>query len=503
MSDLFSRSADSASTEIPLPPRRMITRYLFPLFILATCGALLVFSSRDSLWPATEVDIVRAVARVAPAEEIDAGLRAEQDTPSQVSVQAPGWLEPSPYPHYVSALADGVVKDILVLEGDVVKAGQVVARLVDDDAKLEVQKREAQYSRAEAQVKAAEAHWQQPIDLNMNLAVAKARVKEAQAETQSLEALVTEQEAVLEGLTKNLERVRYLADSAVSRKGVEDTEYNHKAQVGSVQAARHQVTVSRAKILRYQAEQEAAEKKVELMIEPQQRREVAQADFREAKTALAEAKLRLQRMEVISPTSGVVMSRLVAPGGKVISAMDAPFSAQVIHLYDPQKLQVRVDIPLGDAARIGVGHKVKVIVDVLPDAEFDGQVTHFVHKADISKNTIQVKVLIENPSPLLKPDMLTRVKFLSRSGEKNSGERTNASLQIRIPISAVQQEGSGGWCWKINPTNSRVERTPLTLGARSENTWIEVYSGLQPGDICVRDPSVGLKENERVRYEEN
>ena len=50
------------------------------------------------------------------------------------TVQASGWVEPDPYPVAVTALTEGVVAEVLVLEGQAVKKGQTVARMVSDDA---------------------------------------------------------------------------------------------------------------------------------------------------------------------------------------------------------------------------------------------------------------------------------------------------------------------------------------------------------------------------------
>ncbi len=65
---------------------------------------------------------------------------AEGNVKGAVTVQAAGWLEADPYKSYVTALTDGIVREVLVLEGETVRAGQVVARLVDEDSSLAVQR---------------------------------------------------------------------------------------------------------------------------------------------------------------------------------------------------------------------------------------------------------------------------------------------------------------------------------------------------------------------------
>jgi multidrug efflux pump subunit AcrA (membrane-fusion protein) len=50
--------------------------------------------------------------------------------------QASGWIEPDPLPVKATALIDGVIDEVRVLEGQFVKKGETLATLVDDDARL-------------------------------------------------------------------------------------------------------------------------------------------------------------------------------------------------------------------------------------------------------------------------------------------------------------------------------------------------------------------------------
>ena len=127
-------------------------------------------------------------------------------------------------------------------------------------------------------------------------------------------------------------------------------------------------------------------------------------------------KLRLERMVIRAPITGLVQRRLKVPGDKIMLGMDDPLSAHLLHLYDPERLQVRVDVPLADAAGVFVGQRCEIVVDILPDVVFVGDVTRITHEADLQKNTLQVKVRVIDPDPVLKPEMLTRVRFLAEGG---------------------------------------------------------------------------------------
>src|SRR5262245_39571401 len=116
----LARTADQASGAqlAPAPRFPWKTRVLIPGAILCVLFVLVGYTIKDALWPARAVKVVPVV------------VKAGAETSAATTVQAPGWVEADPYPISVSALADGVVKEVLALEGHIVKAGDVVARMV-------------------------------------------------------------------------------------------------------------------------------------------------------------------------------------------------------------------------------------------------------------------------------------------------------------------------------------------------------------------------------------
>ncbi len=120
---------DRENDRIPQPSFRWKTRVALPALIASSFMTLLLVTSYDSLAPAVEVRFTPVIVKSLSGPMAGA-----------VTVQAAGWVEADPYKSYVTALADGVVREVLVLEGQRVEKGQVVARLVDDDAKLALQR---------------------------------------------------------------------------------------------------------------------------------------------------------------------------------------------------------------------------------------------------------------------------------------------------------------------------------------------------------------------------
>ena len=361
----------NTNTQIPMPPRRWLLRFGLPIFILGLAVALLLSTMWSSIMPARSVRVVSTLVRYVdvPIETVQSGSSS-----ADAIVQAPGWVEADPFSIYAGALAEGIVKEIYVLEGDRVVAGQPVATLIDDDARLALQRAEAVVVHLQASLAKAEA----------NLAQLPKRIEAAAANRDALEDEVRRKKGLLES-------------GAVA--------------AGPVQRLALKLDAANAGIDQLEIEEELL--KAHVMD--------AEALLVEGETLRDVSALRLERMTVISPIDGVVIELLAAPGS-VIRFGENEHRSHVLHLYEPEKLQVRADIPLASAAMVGVGQPARIVVDILPDQVYEGVVTRFVHKADLQKNTVEAKVRIIDPSPLLKPDMLARVRILPAADPITSGE---------------------------------------------------------------------------------
>jgi len=493
-----SPSDDDAAKRIAPPRRRWLTRIGVPSAIVLATAALLGYAASDWVVPATEVQVTRAVALPGRATP------PARDEAAAVVAQAPGWVEPNPYPIYVSALADGVVERIEVLEGETVQAGQTLVRLIGDDARLALAAARAELARREADLAAARTEFDEPVALVRAAAVSRAKLAEAKADLIRLDAEIAREQARFDEFRAAYDRLASLPRESVSLLQLDTTKHRMESQRAVVRATHQRRPGLEALVDAAEAERVAAERDLELKTQRRRDLDEATAAVDAARTAVAEAELRLRRMTIASPIDGVVMQRLVAPGDKVRLGIDGRHTAHVMHLYDPASLQVRVDVPLADAAAVGLGHRAKVVVDVLPDREFEGVVTRVVHLADIAKNTVQFKVAIENPSPLLKPDMLARAKFFGRAEDvaRDDAEASAASsgLIVAVDRSTIVATGDGkAFVWWVSPANNRIERRTVTVGPTRTDGVIEIHRGLNPGDVVVAQPDSDLVAGQRVR----
>lgn len=489
-----------ADTFVPMPRRRWKTRVLIPGAIFTATAAVLLYSAGATLLPATPV-------RVVPVMVKSGGHTGG----GRVVAQAPGWVEADPYSIAVSALTDGVIREVLVLEGQPVEAGQVVARLIDEDARLSVTRAEAALLESESALttagsalEAAQRNWEHPIELARKLAATEAMLAEKQAELQRWPAELAAEEAKAAELEADHDRVAALHRQDQSSQ----IEYirarqQHLAQRALADAVKAREAILHAQIKGIEAELVAARETLRLRIDDTRLLEMAEAHAAAAaarveqmKAMLGEARLRLERTEVRSPADGIVMTRLVEPGAKVMLAGDDMRSAYVLRLFDPAKLQVRVDVPLADAAKVGVGQPAEVVVDVLPDRVFLGEVTRIVNEADVQKNTLQAKVAIRDPATDLKPEMLARARFMAMENAADQVVRE----RLYVPQALLRKGANGDTrVWLADQTRQVAVDRPVTLVGGASDGWMEIDTGLNPGDRLIADPPADLRDGRRIR----
>ncbi|MEM7754944.1 MAG: efflux RND transporter periplasmic adaptor subunit [Planctomycetota bacterium] len=489
-------------TNFGAAPRSRRTATVVPLAVAVGIATLIGWAAWPVLRPAPEVRTVQAVfdrTTVADTQIID-GPRTNTPT-----VQAAGWLEAEPFIIACTALADGVVESIEVLEGEYVERGQIVAQLVAEDSELRLRRAEAVLAQnlarvAEARVTltAAEDAWEHPVALDRAAEMTAAQLAETEAELARLPMRIEAATATLRRLEEEAKSTAKSATlGATTDLEVIIAEQSAAAQRAEVAALEALRPVLEAQRDRRRAEARAAERDLRLRIEDRRRLDgaraalaAAEADAARATAARDEARLELDRMTIRAPISGYVQRRLKVPGDKVMLGMDSEHSAHLVHLYDPKNLRVRVDVPLADAAHVSVGQAAEVIVEVLPDRTFRGAVLRTTHEADLQKNTLEVQVSVIDPDPILRPEMLTRVKFLPPGGTGPNAEADAAQTRVLIPVEALDTTAAAPRVWLVTDrANNRGTLSPRSVTVVNEDAgWLTVIGNVPPGSLLAVNP---------------
>jgi len=483
--------------------RSWFTKYVLPLGILVGFLGLFGWAARDSFLPAQAITVAPVVVS-----------RAEIKREGTPLFQAAGWVEPRPTPVIASSLASGVIQDLLVIEGQSVKKGEPIARLIDVDASLALDEakarhtiQEAEVRRAEGNLIAAKTELAMPVSQQAALAEAEATLSQVQREHDNLPFTV-QAARTREQLAANNVRSKEAAGDAIAGRLLREAKAELATASNAVRelAAREpslkkqlkslcQKRVALAEKLRLLSE----EKRV--FAEAEANLAVMKARLQQSHLAVKTAELRLERMVVRSPISGRVLSVQSRPGQRLsgINPHSEQGSSSVVSLYDPAMLQIRVDVRLEDVPQVQIGQPALIETAALANS-ISGEVISVTTRADIQKNTLQVKVAVIDPPEVIKPEMLGKVTFLAPPSAVVEEDVDESPLRLFVPQSLVASGEQGSFVWLVNLTTGLAERRTVEVSRGStEGGLVEVTNGLQPTDKLIVAGRESVSEGTRVR----
>lgn len=481
--------------------RSWFTKYVLPLGILAGFLGLFGWAARDSFLPAQSITITPVLVS-----------RAEIKREGTPLFQAAGWIEPRPTPVVASALAAGVIEELFVIEGQHVKKGEPVARLIGSDAKLALAEaraahdlQRAEVSRAEATLAAAQANYAQPTQLRATLAEAGARLHETEVAISNLPYAIETAKSRLQ-LAEENERRKELAGQAISGRVLREARAGLAAAKNTLAEliARKPKLEAQAESLR--EKRDALGEQLRLLTNETRAVAEAEANLAAAKARLDQTRLRVEvaeltmsRMVVRSPIDGCVLSLDARPGQWLSGVGSAQGTSAVAGLYDPQSLQVRVDVRLEDVPQVLIGQPAQIETAAL-GSPIEGEVISVTTFADIQKNTLQVKVAITDPPAVIKPEMLGKVTFLAPPSPVMEGEPSESPLKLFVPQSLVSAGEGSANVWVVDLTAGVAQRKAIEVGrGTTEDGLVEVTSGLLPTDKLIVAGRESVTEGSRVR----
>lgn len=483
------------------PQRRVVSRYVVPAALIVGFVVIFGWAARDTYLPRRPVTVAPVLVSLADVQTAGTPL-----------FKAAGWIEPRPTPIRVTALAPGVVEDLLVVEDQEVAAGQPIARLVRRDAELAAaqaravqQARAAEVEQARAALQAAQVRHDVPAHLELVLAEAEAALAAVETELSNLPFAVQRAEARLRVAEADL-TTKQKARDALSGIIVQQAQ----SEFDAARAEAAELTSRRPALERQrdslQRRREAAATRLELKVDEVQALETAraalaaaEAQLQQAQVAVAEAELRLERMTICAPVAGRVLDLVAAPGTQLmaggVSLMEGRDGSTVVTMYQPQRLQVRVDVRFEDLPR--VGREQPVLVESPAVAQpLHGEVLFLTGFANIQKNTLEVKVALHDPPPVLKPEMLVDVTFLSAGSETE--QSPSDEYRLFIPRQLVETTEGGSAVWVADLSAGVARRVRLTLGTVETPTLVEVAAGLTAGSRLIASGSEGLRDGMRI-----
>jgi len=326
----------------------------------------------------------------------------------------------------ISAKTTGRVVEIRVREGDVVKAGDTIAVLDDEQVREREEQARAAVAQSEAQLRSAqdqiavlnEQLSQTQLETGQATVDAGGRVSQAEAELSAAEADLAQQRASLELAIFDRDAYTKLAKSgAVSERQGKQAETTAATQQAVVNAAERKVESARAALNVAKANlanpgirsaQSSAVRKQIL----QQQAAIANARAEEARSQaqLSEASSNRGDLIVRAPFDGTVVTRTAEPG-EYLQAGTA-----IVTLLDLTKVYLRGYIPEGQIGKVRLAQPARVYLDSNPTKPVDAEVSRIDPQAtftpentyfrdDRVKQVVGVKLRLKGSFGFAKPGM--------------------------------------------------------------------------------------------------
>jgi HlyD family secretion protein len=384
-------------------------------------GTILVFAAAGFF-------SVRALSRTPAKIDPDKLARVERMDLTR-SVVATGKIEPTTKVE-IKSKASGIILKLPVNVGDVVRQGQTICELDQNDLVPRLRQAQAALAMAEAQLNSAHADY----DRNQ------------------VEAAGPD----IPFLKKDLDRAdTLLRERLIPQNSRDESEKNYQLAVNRQQQAVVNLGVARAAIRK------------------------AEAQVEQSKAQLAQSEEDLRNATIVSPIDGVVLSRDREVGDAVSSILTMGSGATLIMtLGDLREVYVKGKVDESDIGKVYFGQPARITVESYKDRNFAGKVTKIspmgVEKDNVT--TFEVRVSISNESRKLMATMTANAEILleERKGVLSIPEgaicyKKDRSTEVEIP----------------DPTAEKGRRRVAVLTGISNGSKTQVLKGLAEGQPVI------------------
>jgi HlyD family secretion protein len=418
-----------------------------------------------------------------------------------IVVSANGTVQPESSVN-VSPKTSGVLKRLLVKEGDFVKPGQIVAYM--DNSNLQ-----GQLLQSRGNVAAAQANLSKVIAGNrsQDIAQAQSQVDEANASLQKLIAGNRSQD--IAGAQANLNKVQ-----ATYRQAAEDLQRNQKLRSqGAI--SQQALSLARSTHDSAQAQVEQAQQALNLLKAGSRSEDIAQAksilnqrqqalnllqagsrpeDIAQARAqvmaaqgAVAIAQRNIDDTTIRAPFAGIIARKYADPGAFVTpttagSAVTSATSSSILALASTNEIVAQV--AEASISQIRVGQVAVIKVDAYTGKTFEGKVTQVATQSLVQQNvtSFEVKVAVADSQRLLHQGMNVTIDF--KAGELNQ--------VLVVPTASIVQQRAVQGVFVAKKGGDPVF-VPIVVGT-TVNDKTEVKSGLTGNERVLLSFPAGTRK---------
>lgn len=208
---------------------------------------------------------------------------------------------------------------------------------------------------------------------------------------------------------------------------------------------------------------------------------IAQTQVDQAHAALATAKSRLDYTTVVAPRDGTLISRAVEIGsvaqpGKVLMTLSPAGETQIVVQIDEKSLGL-----------VAVGQAALVSADAYSKQTFPAKVIFVNPAIDLQRAAVEVKLQAPDPPSYLRQDMTVSVDI----------EVARRPKALVLPSGSLR-DVAGGKPWVLAVVAGRATKQSVQVGIVSAGK-AEIIAGLEAGAITIPANNAVIKEGQRVR----
>lgn len=197
-----------------------------------------------------------------------------------------------------------------------------------------------------------------------------------------------------------------------------------------------------------------------------QKWDLSKSDLQTSKSAVENARIRLEKTTVRAPFDGVAGLRSFSVGdyaqiGQVLTTIDS---------LSPLKLEFAV--PERNYSAVQTGQKITFSVDAWPGETFEGEIYAIDPRINPDTRNFNVKANIPNTEGRLRPGMYSRISIATVT-------RQNV---LMIPEEAIMPQGDQSFVYVIEDGKAAMKQ--VTPGLRDAGR-VEITAGLNVGDEVI------------------
>lgn len=358
----------------------------------------------------------------------------------------------------VASQVSGQIISTPVNIGSFVRQGEVLARLDDRNAQLQLKQNQASVAQAQTAVVQAQAR----LGLSANGNFQASAIPEVRAANANYEQLLAEQK---------------LAE-------VNEKRYRDLVETGDVAMSlydQYRTTrdTARAKTNNAKQQLEAA---LNTARESNEAIKGAQAAVDTARAQIAVAQKAINDTTIRAPYSGFISSRPIAVGENV----SATSIIATLIRSNPIKAQLRVDE--GEVPNIAIGTGISIEVRAYPDRKFAGTVTAINPSLDEASRAATVEGLIENGDNALRSGMFATGRII----------RSGGSQGFFVPRSAVYSDQTTQ-SYRVFVIQEGVAKLRVVQLGTEENNTVQILSGINADETVATSNLEQLFEGAKVQ----